>query len=46
LELELASSRFVRTLTLEKMRSTALDPAQYLFKIVPGRGIVMQQLSA
>ena len=46
LELELASSRFVRTLTLEKMRSTALDPAQYLFKIIPGRGIVMQQTSA
>ncbi len=45
LELELASSRFVRTLTLEKMRSTAFEPAQYLFKIIQGRGIVMQQIS-
>jgi hypothetical protein len=31
---------------LEKMRSTVLDPAQYLFKIIPGRGIVMQQTAA
>lgn len=45
LEMELAKSRFVRTLTIEKMRGTALDPAQYLFKIVPDRGIVLQGLS-
>lgn len=42
LEMELANSRFLRTLTIEKMRSTALAPAQYLFSIVPDRGIVMQ----
>jgi circadian clock protein KaiC len=42
LEMELADSRFVRTLTIEKMRSTALDPAQYLFNIIRERGIVLQ----
>ncbi len=42
LELELASSRFVRTMTLQKMRSTPIDPAQYIFRIVPKRGISMQ----
>lgn len=42
LELELAKSRFVRTITIEKMRSTPLDPAQYLFRIVPQKGITMQ----
>lgn len=42
LEMELADSRFVRTLTIEKMRSTALDPAQYLFNIIREKGIVLQ----
>jgi KaiC/GvpD/RAD55 family RecA-like ATPase len=42
LEMELINSRFVRTLTVEKMRSTALAPAQYLFNIVADRGIVLQ----
>jgi circadian clock protein KaiC len=42
LELELANSRFVRTITIEKMRSTPLDPAQYLFRIVPQKGITME----
>jgi KaiC/GvpD/RAD55 family RecA-like ATPase len=42
LELELANSRFVRTITIEKMRSTPLDPAQYLFRIVMQKGITMQ----
>jgi KaiC/GvpD/RAD55 family RecA-like ATPase len=42
LELELANSRFLRTITIEKMRSTALDPAQYLFRIVSQKGITMQ----
>jgi KaiC/GvpD/RAD55 family RecA-like ATPase len=32
----------VRTVTIEKMRSTALDPAQYLFRIAPEKGITMQ----
>jgi KaiC/GvpD/RAD55 family RecA-like ATPase len=45
LEMALANSRFVRTLTIEKMRSTALAPAQYLFNIVPDRGIVLQGLA-
>jgi len=42
LELELANSRFLRTITIEKMRSTPLDPAQYLFRIAPEKGITMQ----
>lgn len=42
LEMELVNSRFVRTLTIEKMRSTALAPAQYVFNIVRDRGIVFQ----
>jgi KaiC/GvpD/RAD55 family RecA-like ATPase len=42
LELELANSRFVRTITIEKMRSTRMDPAQYLFRIVSEKGITMQ----
>jgi KaiC/GvpD/RAD55 family RecA-like ATPase len=37
--------RFVRTLTVEKMRSTAVAPAQYVFNIVPDRGIVLQGLA-
>ena len=45
LEMELVKSRFVRTLAIEKMRSTALAPAQYLFSIVADRGIVLQGLS-
>jgi len=42
LQMELANGRFVRTLTIEKMRSTALAPAQYAFNIVPDRGIILQ----
>lgn len=45
LEMELASSRYVRTLAIEKMRSTALAPAQYVFTIVQDRGIVLQGAS-
>src|SRR5918992_2319525 len=45
LEMTLAKSRFVRTLTIEKMRSTALAPAQYIFDIVPERGIVLHGLA-
>ncbi|HSK30658.1 MAG TPA: ATPase domain-containing protein [Candidatus Limnocylindria bacterium] len=45
LEMELANSRYVRTLTIEKMRSTALAPAQYVFTIVQDRGIVLQGMS-
>ena len=41
LEMELSNSRFIRTLTIEKMRSTALAPAQYVFNIVQDRGIVL-----
>lgn len=44
LEMALSNSRFVRTLTIEKMRSTALAPAQYVFNIVQDRGIVLQGL--
>jgi KaiC/GvpD/RAD55 family RecA-like ATPase len=45
LEMELANSRYVRTLSIEKMRSTALAPAQYVFTIVQDRGIVLQGMS-
>jgi circadian clock protein KaiC len=41
LEMELSNSRFIRTLTIEKMRSTALAPAQYVFTIMQDRGIVL-----
>ncbi|MPZ77077.1 MAG: AAA family ATPase [Deltaproteobacteria bacterium] len=44
LEMELANNRFVRILTVEKMRSTAFNPAQYLFNIVPVQGIVLQPM--
>jgi circadian clock protein KaiC len=40
LDLELVDSRYVRKLTIEKMRGTALQPAQYQFSIVADRGIV------
>jgi circadian clock protein KaiC len=45
LEMALSNSRFVRTVTIEKMRSTALAPAQYVFNIVQDRGIVLQGLA-
>jgi circadian clock protein KaiC len=45
LEMERMKSRIVRTLTIEKMRSTALEPAQYPFHIVPERGIVLNGCS-
>ena len=44
LGMELVKGRFVRTLTIEKMRSTTLAPAQYVFNIVADRGIVLQGL--
>jgi circadian clock protein KaiC len=44
LEMELVNGRFVRTVTIEKMRGTAMAPAQYVFNIVPDRGIVLQGL--
>lgn len=43
LDLERSNNgRFVRTLAIEKMRSTALNPAQYPFAILQDRGIVLQ----
>ncbi len=45
LEMERVNSRFMRTLTIEKMRSTALEPAQYNFNIQPDCGIVLQGLA-
>jgi circadian clock protein KaiC len=45
LEMERINSRFMRTLTIEKMRSTALEPAQYSFNIQPDRGITLQGLA-
>ena len=45
LEMELVNRRFVRTVTIEKMRSTALEPAQYGFNITPERGIVLNGLA-
>jgi RecA-superfamily ATPases implicated in signal transduction len=45
LEMELVRSRFVRRLTIEKMRSTALAPAQYAINIVQDHGIVLNGLA-
>ena len=42
LDMELVDGRYKRKLTIEKMRSTALQPAQYPFSIVADRGIVLQ----
>ncbi|MGH7771606.1 MAG: RAD55 family ATPase [Candidatus Binatia bacterium] len=41
LEMVWVEERFVRTLIVEKMRGTALDPAQQEFNIVKGKGIVL-----
>lgn len=41
LDMELVNRRFIRTLAIEKMRSTALEPAQYEFTISQGQGIVL-----
>ncbi|MGH7797667.1 MAG: ATPase domain-containing protein [Candidatus Binatia bacterium] len=46
LEMQPVKRRFVRTLSIAKMRSTALEPAQYDFKIVQGRGIVLNESAA
>ena len=40
LSMEPVNGRFVRRLSIEKMRGTALEPAQYPFSIVVDRGIV------
>lgn len=40
LSMELINGRFVRRMTLEKMRGTAMEPAQHTFRIVADRGIV------
>ena len=45
LEMEFVKRRYERKLTIEKMRSTAFEPAQYPFNIVADRGIVLQGLS-
>ena len=42
LDMELVDGRFARKLTIEKMRGTALEPAQYQFSIVADRGIVFK----
>ncbi len=42
LEMELVGGRYQRKLTIEKMRGTALEPAQYPFDIVAERGIVFK----
>lgn len=42
LDMELVDGRYKRKLTIEKMRSTALQPAQYPFSILADRGIVLQ----
>lgn len=45
LEMDLVNRRYVRSVTIEKMRSTALEPAQYGFNITPERGIVLNELT-
>jgi circadian clock protein KaiC len=42
LEMELIEGRYQRKLTIQKMRGTALAPAQYPFQIVADRGIVFK----
>lgn len=42
LEMVLVEGRYQRKLTVEKMRGTALQPAQYPFSIIADRGIVLQ----
>jgi len=42
LDLELVDGRYQRKLTIEKMRGTALEPAQYPFNILADRGIVFK----
>ncbi len=42
LEMELVEGRYQRKLTIEKMRGTKLEPAQYPFNIVANRGIVFK----
>ena len=42
LEMELVAGRYQRKLTIEKMRGTAMEPAQYRFNIVADRGIVFK----
>ena len=46
MEMKLVQRRFVRTVSIEKMRSTALEPAQYDFRIAHGRGIVLNRSAA
>ena len=43
LEMKRRGSRFQRSLTIEKMRSTALEPAQHPFRITAERGIVLDR---
>lgn len=43
LEMQRLDRCFSRSLTIEKMRSTALEPAQYTFRIAPDRGIVLDR---
>ena len=45
LDLKRNNGRYARTLAIEKMRSTALSPAQYAFTIVRDRGIVLQGMN-
>ena len=42
LDMELGAGHYVRKLSIEKMRGTALEPAQYQFSIVADRGIVFK----
>ncbi len=43
LEMKRLDNRFQRSLTIEKMRSTALEPARSAFRIAPDRGIVLNE---
>lgn len=42
LEMVWMNNRFIRTIIIEKMRSTAMELGQYEFSIVKGEGIVVQ----
>ena len=41
LKLKPENGRFIRTLNIKKMRGTAVDPADYPFKLLTGKGLVL-----
>jgi len=46
LRLKTAEGRSTRTLSIKKMRGTAVEPAEYPFKLVTGKGVVLDSHGA